>query len=115
MAASRRGKGAVTDDVTGFRLHRALTPWILDGTEAHTIINDLAAAVRDADGHSGQIRSAILDAQSRLRPLLANHVHIDVAIDACRALLDTSGEKPSSIGTILRGYVRAQQREFLRK
>jgi hypothetical protein len=65
-----------------FRLRAELAPHTTDGTEAHAIIDELAAAVRDAAGNPVRIRSAAFDAKVRARALLKDLVPIGAAIDA---------------------------------
>jgi hypothetical protein len=76
-----------------FRLQQALASCITDGTEGHAILEELAAAVRDANGDPVRFRNALLDAKTRQRALNFGHVHVDAAINTFMIVLDT-GEVP---------------------
>jgi hypothetical protein len=56
------------------QLDRLLAPSTLDGTEGHALLEELVAVVRDANGDPVRIRSALLDANLRLRALIAGLV-----------------------------------------
>ena len=76
-----------------FRLHRALAPHLMDGSEGHAIIEELVKMVIEADGDIVRIRSAALDAKTRVRALIVDHVSVDAAINAVANVIEI-GELP---------------------
>jgi hypothetical protein len=76
------------NDLIAYRLHRELASRIMDGTEAHPIIEELADALAKADGDIVCIRSAVLDAKARTRALIVGCVHVDAVINALGKIVE---------------------------
>jgi hypothetical protein len=64
------------------QLDRLLAPSTLDGTEGHSALEQLAIAVRDADGDPVRIATALRIAKQFLRDLMAESVPRQAVNDA---------------------------------